>query len=145
VTSELLDMMFGLPHVERLRRAASPRSSRAARRRDLEGVVMMTRTQAQENALRAVFGDRGRSIESIVERGIDAGIALERERFRAILELAIPPGIERAVSVMALAGCSPAEIAAFVATLEKVSDEDARARRQAFRLVNVEEAQHAVV
>src|SRR3954451_11468518 len=104
---------------------------------------MKTKNDLQGEILRAVFDDRDRSIEGTIERGTKAGIALERERFRSIFALSAPAGLEKAIITMALCGCSADAVAGMIAIYSNVSDEDARARRRAFRLINTEEVKNA--
>lgn len=101
----------------------------------------MTSTADIEAEVRlAVIEGADRSLERVVQvavaRGIEAGIARDRARIKAIFALwPFPPGIERAVFIMVESGCSPDEVAGLLAIFEHVSDVDAQARRQSFRLI----------
>ncbi len=104
-------------------------------------LVLAPRTKAEVRTeiMNSIFADRDRSIESAVERALEAGIQFERDRFRAILALSLPPGLERGIVTMALCGCSVDEVASLVAIHGNISDAEARVRRQAFRLVDTEQ------
>jgi hypothetical protein len=97
-----------------------------------------TKLEVRTEIMNSIFADRDRSIESAVERALEAGIQFERERFRAILALSLPPGLERGILVMALCGCSADEVAGFIAIQGSIGGAEAEARRQAFRLVKTE-------
>jgi hypothetical protein len=92
--------------------------------------------ETEAEVLSAVFADRNRSVESAVARGIQAGVALERARIRAIFEMPMRADLQKAVTVMALHGCSAEAVRGLVALYEApVSSADVAARRKAFRVI----------
>jgi hypothetical protein len=104
---------------------------------------MPTKMEAYEQVMSAILADPDRSIEGTIARGIQAGIALERERIRAILDPA-PAGLEKSAIVLALSGdCSLEAALHFFAMHEvaptPVTAAEVRARRSAFKLIENEQ------
>ena len=71
----------------------------------------MSRADAYAKVMQAVLDDHDRSIERTIAHGLNAGIELERQRVRAILELPTPVGLEKAVIAMIVHGAAPEHVA----------------------------------
>ena len=100
------------------------------------------RAEAYTKIMLAVLDDRNRSLENAIERGIEAGIMLERDRVKSIVELPIPAGLGKAVIAMILHGATQEAVAGLLELYAEptapVSVAEVRRRRATFRLVEHE-------
>ena len=89
--------------------SGGPRGAEIMRRSELKTVA-----EIEFDVRAAVLSDRDRSLERTVEIAVAAGIEHERARISAILELSVPPGLERALLVLALSpATTPEQASAF--------------------------------
>src|SRR5947209_7283244 len=100
---------------------------------------MPTKIELHTEVMAAIIADPDRSIEGAIARGIEAGIALERERIRAILS-PTPAGLEKPAIVLALSGACSLEAALHFFAMHEapptpVTAVEVRARRAAFKLI----------
>jgi hypothetical protein len=96
-------------------------------------VELKSIAETTRDVMLAVYEDRDRSVQRAVELAIAAGIAHERERIAAILKLSVPPGLEKALVMVALHPGITADNAAEI--ISKLPTDHAAKLRTGFRLV----------
>ncbi|MGY3690833.1 hypothetical protein ACVIGA_000913 [Bradyrhizobium sp. USDA 3240] len=98
---------------------------------------MRTEQDVRREVMRTVLDRTDRSIEMTIEAAVKAGIEFERARIRAILQISPPPGLEKAMIVLALNAETTVEAAEqFIATWRVDSGRHSANLRRTFRLVS---------
>jgi hypothetical protein len=74
----------------------------------------MTKAEAFSEVMATIVADRNRTLERAILLGVEAGMRIELERIKTILEMPAPTALQAVAIAMALNGCSVEAVAGLV-------------------------------